>query len=85
MARTGLAAMLRGGPAGSRRIGEEGESISAASAKIRPKSVVGPFAVRQKRACYFFRSSRTTTVGSSTWKVKDSRKKSATFSVSWEE
>ena len=30
------------------------------------------------------KSSRTTTVGSSTWKVKDSRKNSATFSVSWE-
>ena len=30
------------------------------------------------------KSSRTTTVGSRTWKVKDSRKNSATFSVSWE-
>lgn len=85
MARTGLAAMLRGGPAGSRRGGEGAGPFPAVSVKTRPKTAVGPFAVRQKRACYLFRSSRTTTVGSSTWNVKDSRKKSATFSVSWEE
>lgn len=43
-------------------------------------------AVRGARPSFYLaeKSSRTTTVGSRTWKVKDSRKNRATFSVSWE-